>query len=152
MFRTAGLSASRCNLALAGVNGRSFSVYANVESLDKHFFRRSFNNANVTLYDGTVCDFHVSFLVRFERKFGPNKAIETIQAASISLDAENDSVLDLLGRHLDLDRFYRFWAAEVLVGHWDGYVSNKNNYFVYLGHKIEAVEFSPLGSRSTGHG
>ncbi len=96
--------------------------------------------------------FHVSLLVRFERKFGPNKAIETIQAASISLDAENDSVLDLLGRHLDLDRFYRFWAAEVLVGHWDGYVSNKNNYFVYLGHKIEAVEFSPLGSRSTGHG
>lgn len=145
LFRAAGLPASHCNLALVSVNGKSLGIYSNVESLDKHLFRRAFKSAKGTLYEGTVCDFDESSLVRFERKFGSKKAIETLQAVSIALDAGDDSVLDRLGRHLDLDRFYRFWAAEVLVGHWDGYVSNKNNYFVYLDSKSERLHFLPWG-------
>ena len=32
---------------------------------------------------------------------------------------------------IDLDRFLSFWATEVLVGHWDGYAGNRNNYHFY---------------------
>ena len=144
-FRAAGLPASHCNLALVSVNGKSLGVYSNVESLDKHHFRRAFKSAKGTLYEGTVCDFHVHSLVRFERKFGPKKAIAFIKNASIALDSDDRSILGKLGRHLDLDRFYRYWAAEVLVGHWDGYVSNKNNYFVYFDSKSERLHFLPWG-------
>jgi hypothetical protein len=144
-FRAAGLPASHCNLALVSVNGKSLGVYSNVESLDKHHFRRAFKSAKGTLYEGTVCDFHVHSLVRFERKFGSKKAIASIKNASIALDSNDRSILDKLGRHLDLDRFYRYWAAEVLVGHWDGYVSNKNNYFVYFDSKSERLHFLPWG-------
>jgi len=144
-FRAAGLPASHCNLALVSVNGKSLGVYSNVESLDKHHFRRAFKSAKGTLYEGTVCDFHVHSLVRFERKFGSKKAIASIKNASIALDSDDRSILDKLGRHLDLDRFYRYWAAEVLVGHWDGYVSNKNNYFVYFDSKSERLHFLPWG-------
>ena len=144
-FRAAGLPASHCNLALVSVNGKSLGVYSNVESLDKHYFRRAFKSAKGTLYEGTVCDFHVHSLVRFERKFGSKKAIASIKNASIALDSDDRSILGKLGRHLDLDRFYRYWAAEVLVGHWDGYVSNKNNYFVYFDSKSERLHFLPWG-------
>jgi hypothetical protein len=144
-FRAAGLPASHCNLALVSVNGKSLGVYSNVESLDKHHFRRAFKSANGTLYEGTVCDFHVHSLVRFERKFGPKKAIAFIKNASIALDSDDRSILGKLGRHLDLDRFYRYWATEVLIGHWDGYVSNKNNYFVYFDSKSERLHFLPWG-------
>ncbi|HJO09915.1 MAG TPA: CotH kinase family protein, partial [Verrucomicrobiota bacterium] len=144
-FRASGQPASYCNLALLSVNGRSLGIYSNVESLDKHLFRRAFKSAKGTLYEGTICDFHANSLDRFERKFGSKKSIETIKAASIALDAGNNSLLDQLGRHLDLDRFYRYWAAEVLVGHWDGYVSNKNNYFVYFDSKSERLHFLPWG-------
>ena len=144
-FRAAGLPASHCNLALVSVNGKSLGVYSNVESLDKHYFRRAFKSAKGTLYEGTVCDFHVHSLVRFERKFGSKKAIASIKNASIALDSDDRSILGNLGRHLDLDRFYRYWAAEVLVGHWDGYVSNKNNYFVYFDSKSERLHFLPWG-------
>ena len=144
-FRAAGLPASHCNLALVSVNGKSLGVYSNVESLDKHHFRRAFKSAKGTLYEGTVCDFHVHSLVRFERKFGSKKAIASIKNASIALDSDDRSILGNLGRHLDLDRFYRYWAAEVLVGHWDGYVSNKNNYFVYFDSKSERLHFLPWG-------
>ena len=144
-FRAAGLPASHCNLALVSVNGKSLGVYSNVESLDKHYFRRAFKSAKGTLYEGTVCDFHVHSLVRFERKFGSKKAIASIKNASMALDSDDRSILDKLGRHLDLDQFYRYWAAEVLVGHWDGYVSNKNNYFVYFDSKSERLHFLPWG-------
>ena len=33
----------------------------------------------------------------------------------------------------------------MLVGHWDGYVSNKNNYFVYFDSKAERLHFLPWG-------
>ena len=144
-FRAAGLPASHCNLALVSVNGKSLGVYSNVESLDKHYFRRAFKSAKGTLYEGTVCDFHVHSLVRFERKFGSKKAIASIKNASMALDSDDRSILDKLGRHLNLDQFYRYWAAEVLVGHWDGYVSNKNNYFVYFDSKSERLHFLPWG-------
>ena len=144
-FRAAGLPASHCNLALVSVNGKSLGVYSNVESLDKHYFRRTFKSAKGTLYEGTVCDFHVHSLVRFERKFGSKKAIASIKNASMALNSDDRSILDKLGRHLDLDQFYRYWAAEVLVGHWDGYVSNKNNYFVYFDSKSERLHFLPWG-------
>ena len=144
-FRAAGLPASHCNLALVSVNGKSLGVYSNVESLDKHHFRRAYKSAKGTLYEGTVCDFHEHSLVRFERKFGSKKAIASIKNASIALDSDDRSILDALGRHLNLDQFYRFWAAEVLVGHWDGYVSNKNNYFVYFDSKSQRLHFLPWG-------
>ena len=144
-FRAAGLPASHCNLALVSVNGKSLGVYSNVESLDKHHFRRTFKNAKGTLYEGTVCDFHMHSLIRFERKFGSKKAIASIKNASIALDSDDRSILGKLGRYLDLDRFYRYWATEVLIGHWDGYVSNKNNYFVYFDSKSERLHFLPWG-------
>ncbi len=145
LFRAADLPASHCNLALVSVNEKSLGIYSNVESLDKHMFRRAFKSTKGTLYEGTVCDFHVHSLVRFERKFGSKKAIVSIKNASIALDSDDRSILGKLGRHLDLDRFYRYWAAEVLVGHWDGYVSNKNNYFVYFDSKSERLHFLPWG-------
>ena len=34
---------------------------------------------------------------------------------------------------VDVDQFLEFWAAEVLLGHWDGYNGNTNNFWVYVG-------------------
>ncbi|GIT05845.1 MAG: hypothetical protein CM1200mP29_12560 [Verrucomicrobiota bacterium] len=81
--------------------------------------------AKGTLYEGTVCDFHLHSLVRFERKFGSKKAIHPSKMPAWRLGSDDRSILDKLGRHLDLDQFYPYWAAEVLVGHWDGYVRTR---------------------------
>ena len=32
---------------------------------------------------------------------------------------------------MDIDRFLTHWAIEVLVGHWDGYAGNRNNFYLY---------------------
>lgn len=47
---------------------------------------------------------------------------------------------------VNLDAFYRFWAVESLLGFWDGYAGNRNNYFIYLDAKDKKFHFIPWGA------
>ena len=145
LFRAAGLTAPHCNLALISVNSKSLGIYSNVESIDKSMFRRAFSSAKGTLYEGTVCDFQLESVVRFERKFGEEEAISNIEKVCVALASNDESLLNNLGRYLNMDCFYRYWAMEVLIGHWDGYISNKNNYFVYFDKEANQLFFLPWG-------
>ena len=48
-----------------------------------------------------------------------------------ALQDPSDAGLEALSKAVDLDRFLSFWATEVLVGHWDGYAGDRNNYQFY---------------------
>ena len=48
-----------------------------------------------------------------------------------ALQDPSDAGLEALAKAVDLDRFLSFWATEVLVGHWEGYAGNRNNYHFY---------------------
>lgn len=145
LFRQAGLPAARCNLAVVTVNGESLGVYTNVESPDKRFARRNFGNDDGALYEGTIADFNEDSLIRFERKFGKKKTDKQLAKVVEALNADDASLIDQLGKVIDLDQFYRYWAMESLLGHWDGYVSNRNNYFVYFNPATERIVFIPWG-------
>ena len=43
----------------------------------------------------------------------------------------DDEYLEALEAVVDVDQFLTFWAVEVLVGHWDGYTGNRNNFLIY---------------------
>ena len=47
---------------------------------------------------------------------------------------------------VDLDAFYTFWAVEGLLGFWDGYSGNRNNFFIYLNPKNDKFHFLPWGA------
>ena len=145
IFRNAGLPAPRCNFALLTVNGKRLGVYCNIESPDKRFLRRQFGDDSGTLYEGTLADFTPNGLIRFERKFGNKKRDKTLSEITDILIKEDAEMLKALGKRLDLDQFYRYWALESLLGHWDGYASNKNNYFVYYDPIRQRCLFMPWG-------
>ncbi|MEC9092440.1 MAG: CotH kinase family protein, partial [Planctomycetota bacterium] len=50
--------------------------------------------------------------------------------------------------HVDEDAFYRFWAAESLLGFWDGYAANRNNFYFYVLPKSKKIHFVPWGADS----
>jgi hypothetical protein len=54
-----------------------------------------------------------------------------------------------LGDAVDVDALLRFWAAEVLVTHWDGYAGNANNYFAYHDPASDQFHFVPWGTDGT---
>jgi spore coat protein CotH/ankyrin repeat protein len=67
-------------------------------------------------------------------------------AAELSTsDTKADGVIKEL---VDLDAFYTFWAIEGLLGFWDGYSGNKNNFFFYLNPGTGKFHFLPWGADS----
>ena len=147
VFAAAGLAAPRCNFAHVTVNGEDLGVYVHVEAVKRDFLRRHFDSAGGDLYEGTLSDFADGWLGTFEAKTDdtdPDKA--PLHALAAALDQPDDQLLAALDPLLDLDRFVRFWATESLLGHWDGYGGNTNNYFVYRDPSGDRISFLPWGA------
>ena len=132
VFAAAGNPASRCNFATVSVNGKDLGLYAHVEEIKKPFLRRHFDSADGNLYEGTVSDFTPTYRGTIEKKNNEDADDwSDIDAVTAALQNHTHGGLDALGEIVDLDRFLTFWATEVLVGHWDGYAGDRNNYWFY---------------------
>ncbi|MCP4782355.1 MAG: hypothetical protein GY903_05450 [Fuerstiella sp.] len=146
-YRRVGLPAPRLNLAKVTVNGKYLGIYANVEPVKSAFLRRNFGDSDGTLYEGTLADFTVGGISRFERKNSddaPDDRVELRKTAEV-LSAEPLD-LHVLQQQIDLEEFMKFWAVESLVGFWDGYNNNQNNFFVYANPTDGRLHFIPWGA------
>ncbi len=146
-FARAGLPAPRCNLAHVVVNGEELGTFTNVEPVRKPLLRRHFSDDEGNLYEGQTVDFSTSEAAGLESK--TNEAtndrsdVERLVSALQLNDAELESGL---GAVLDIDQFRDFWAMETLLGHWDGYAGNQNNYYVYSDPASGLFNFIPWGT------
>lgn len=132
VFAAVGVPAPRCSLALVRVNGRSLGIYSHVEDVKRDFLARHFDDADGDLYEGTLSDFRPGWLATFEAKTdATDPAHPALDALAATLSSPDEGLIAALEAQLDLPAFLRFWAAEVLLSHWDGYSGNRNNYFVY---------------------
>ncbi len=66
-------------------------------------------------------------------------------AASLDNLSPGADPLPVLAAHLDLERYLRFAAAELLLGHWDGYAWSANNYLIHHGGPDDGWTFIPWG-------
>ncbi len=132
LFASAGLPAPRCNFATVRVNGEDLGLYVQVESIKTSFLERNFTDPTGNLYEGTISDFRPQWRGTFEKKTNEDQRnwsdIDTVVDA---LQDPSPAGLEALSEIIDIDRFYTFWALEVLVGHWDGYAGNRNNFYFY---------------------
>ena len=146
LFNAAGSPASRCAFAKVTVNGKNLGIYSHVESMRKPLLARAFDDENGTLYEGTVVDFYEGWEGSLEHKRGDDKqGREKIRQLIQLLESEEASE-EAIGRLVDLNAFYRFWAIEGLIGFWDGYSGNANNFFIYLNPKTDRFHFIPWGA------
>ena len=149
-FNQAGSPAPRCSFAKVTVNGKNLGVYSHVETARKPLVERGFGNSHGTLYEGTVVDFFDDWQDSFEKKFGDDKmGKKKLRALIAVLDPESEDLTSNLESELaeiiDLDAFYQFWAIEGLLGFWDGYSGNRNNFFVYWNPETDRLHFLPWG-------
>ncbi len=132
VFAAAGNPSPRCNFATVSVNGKELGLYVHVEEIKPPFLARHFESAEGNLYEGTVSDFTSDYRGTLEKKTNEDEADwSDVDAVVAALQDPSDAGLDALSEVVDLDRFLSFWATEVLVGHWDGYAGNRNNYHFY---------------------
>ena len=107
---------------------------------------RYFANNDGNLYEGTVSDFHPALMNTFEAQTNEDtndgSDLDAVVAALASNDAD---LIPALGALVDLDAFVKFWAMEALVGHWDGYSGNRNNFYLYHDPAGGKFHFMPWG-------
>lgn len=146
VFRKAGIHAPRSNFARVTVNGTDLGIYSNVESIKKPFLKRAFGKSGGNLYEGTLTDFHPKALDRIEVKTNKkDNDLKDVRNLS-ELLAKDELSVDQLEELIDLDNFLRFWAMESLLGFWDGYSANQNNYYLYFSPKNDKGYFIPWGA------
>ncbi len=132
IFASAGLPAPRCNFATVAVNGENLGLYVHVESMKTAFLQRNFSDPSGNLYEGTVSDFRPKWRGTLQKKTNEEEADwSDIDAVVAALQDPSPAGLEALADIIDIDRFLTFWATEVLIGHWDGYAGNRNNFYVY---------------------
>ncbi|MBT5708782.1 CotH kinase family protein [Verrucomicrobia bacterium] len=146
IFRKAGLAASRVGHANLTINGEPYGVYVQIEAVTSDFLKRWFQDGSGVLYEGSygsdVTDFE-----SLEIDSNPESANrEHIEALADAADqAIDQGALAPLEAHLDVVAFTRFMALEVLMDHWDGYVS-ANNYRLYRDTVTQKFYFIPHGA------
>ena len=149
LFNAAGSPAPRCAYARVTVNGVNLGVYSHVETVRRSFLRRAFGTDDGTLYEGPYVDFYEGWLGSFERKTGKDRqGREKIQQLIKVLEGDSKNIESAIGELVDLDTFYTFWAIEGLLGFWDGYSGNNNNFFIYLNPETDKFHFLPWGADS----
>jgi spore coat protein CotH len=135
-------------LASATVNGEPFGLYVMRETYDRRFLARHFGNPDGNLYEAPF-DVDVSDpRLELRTNEGRNDKSDIERLARVVATTPDDKLLAAVGRMVDLDEFFRYWAVEAVVGSWDGYValsdlpvpvddpsrienSRPNNYYVY---------------------
>lgn len=150
VFRAAGLAAPRVGFATVTVNDEPLGIYSNIESVRKPFLRRSFGDGSGLLVEGTINDVVPESLERLELQGadhpGDRARLEELAALLASPDPLD---VEKLGRLVDLDDFFTFWAVESLLNVWDGYTANQNNYFLYATPSDGLFRFIPWGADAT---
>ena len=149
LFNAAGSPAPRCAYAKVTVNGVNLGVYSHVESMRNPLLQRAFGTDRGSLYEGPYVDFYEGWLGSFEFKRGKEvPGREKIHQLINVLKGEGEDMESAIDELVDLDSFYTYWAVEGLLGFWDGYSGNNNNFFMYLNPETGKFHFMPWGADS----
>ena len=147
LFRKAGIPAPRCNFARVTVNGEYLGVYSHVESVRKDFLKRHFTKASGNLYEGQISDFTEKAAGTFDAKTrAKTNDRNDLLKATKALAVPDEQLFDAVGKVINLNDFYRYWAMEGLIGFNDGYSGNQNNFFIYNDPQSGRFKFIPWGA------
>jgi hypothetical protein len=154
VFEKAGVPVPWCNFAHVTVNGRDLGLYVHLESQDRHWVRRWFEEDDGELWEGEYSDFRTGWLDTFEKKGDVEEDDQTKVdrgslaevAAAVAPGTPDAQVRPRLEELVDLDGFMRFWAVEKVLEHWDGYANNVNNFFLYDDPATSRLVFAPAGT------
>ncbi len=140
-FRKLGVPVSRAAPIRVHVNDELWGLYLHIESIDRRFLARRFDSKEGMMYEaGYGCD--LGSVSCWEPKFstdacdGPVTGDPTDLTPLMNL---NDRLAALpsggfypaIEDIVDFDLFLSTWAAASIMGYWDGYPADANNYRIY---------------------
>ncbi len=144
VFRSAGIPTPRVAHARVRINGRDMGLYVLKEGFDRTLLRRWFEKPGGNLYDGGFCQDIDGDLERDEGKGEVDRQdLARLRAACREPDLVKRWTM--IGDLVDVKSFVSFMAIELMLGHWDGYNQNRNNYRLYFDPSTGKAVFLPHG-------
>ncbi len=141
LLRSSGLSAARTSFVKLFVNNEYKGLYINVEHIDDEFLDLRFpTEANGNLwkcYYGADLSWWGSNPNAYQSVYElkTNKDSADYSALLNFINVLNNTPASnfacAIQEVFDVDLFLRNIALEILMGQWDGYAYNKNNYYLY---------------------
>ncbi len=130
VFNAAGVPCPRAIPAMVELNGRNLGLYELEEGVDMVFLKRNYGVKQAAIYQGA---YGVDIDGPAEKTQGKDPLRFPFQELRkvLALAAEAPQP-DALDPYIDVDRFYRFMACEILAGHGDGYCMGNNNYRFFI--------------------
>ncbi|MCI0537594.1 MAG: CotH kinase family protein [Verrucomicrobiales bacterium] len=144
MFIAAGVPAPRATHARLEFNGRDLGVYVLAEGWGKKFLKRYFKNTKGNLYDGGFVK-EITDKLDVNSGDNPKDHSDLARLAEAAMEPDQTMRMQRLEKVLDVDRFITMVALEVMMGHWDGYSMNKNNYRLFHDADRDKMIFMPHG-------
>lgn len=156
LFRFLGIAGSRSNHVLLYVNGDYHGVYINTEHIDEKFVRSRFGSNDGNLYK-CLWPADLSYL-------GPDQDDYKFEhdgrrAYDLNINEEWDDYQDLadlitvlqqysgeefmeeIEKHMNVQQYLKIMAVDVMTGNWDGYIANRNNYYLYRDQNTGRFEY-----------
>lgn len=141
LLRSGNLPSARTSYVQLYINNAYKGLYINVEHLDDEFLDLRFpSQANGNLWkcaygaDLTWLGTNpVNYQNTYELKTNKdsNDYTALVHFVDVLNNTPSGSFACAIQEVLDVDLFLRNIAMEILMGQWDGYAYNKNNYYLY---------------------
>lgn len=164
ILRKMEIPAPRSNHVQVYINGDYYGLYINVEHIDEEFVKSRFEYNNGNLYKclwpadlqylGDNPDLYKeehNGRRAYELKI--NKEADDYTDIANFIDILNNTNSENLGCELDdvfnIYDYLKVIAADVLFGNWDGYIYNKNNYYIYHNTITDKFEYIPYDLDNT---
>lgn len=154
-----GIAASRVAHAELYVNGIYKGLYLNIEHINNDWLSLRFGSSTGNLYKCTYPadlryisnnpnDYKLT-KNNGERVYElkTNESTDDYSKLAEFINVLNNSPLSQLACALDsifnVETYLQTLAFEVIMGHWDNYSFNRNNYYLYDNPKTEKLEYIP---------
>ena len=156
IYREANIPVARVNHIKLYINTEYMGLYSSIEQVDSRFLFSRFNNDQGNLFKcvygadlAHVNDVYNNAIYEIETNEDINdrsnlEAFVNFLSTSSDIDFENN-----IASYLNVDDYIKQLAIEVLVGHWDGYSYNKNNFYLYYNPDSLWFEYIPYDTDNT---
>ncbi len=164
LCRSAGIPAPRSNYLRLYINNNYHGLYINVEHIDEEFVDERYGNQDGNLfkclwpadlnYLGSDPD-----LYKFEQgdrrayALKTNTELDDYSDFAHFIDVLNNTPIDDLPCELEkvfnVQDYLKIMAMDVFTANWDGYIFNKNNFYLYHNSESDKFEFIPYDLDNT---
>lgn len=164
-MREAGLPGARVSFVKVYVNEEYKGLYSNVEQIDENFARKYFDNngeGNLykCLYPATL-EYLGSNSNAYKLESNNRRVYELTtndwiddytdfaRLVSVLNQTNSDELICKLSKQLNIENYIKYAALDVISGNWDGYIYNKNNFYLYKNKLSNQFEYIPYDLDNT---